>query len=196
MGGDARRFGLGGWTRSPRAPRRGVARVAAGLLALLGAPALAMPPVPEPPENPITEPKRVLGKMLFWDEQLSSSNTVSCGTCHSMKRGGGDDRLVRGPGQDGVTNTPDDVFGSLGVIRADGENNFEPDPVFSLAPQMTGRASNSPQNAAYSPVQALARRKVRSWVPTGTATGLARGIVLATTFFAIPSLAGIAALLA
>lgn len=31
---------------------------------------------------------------------------------------------------------------------------------------------------------------------TGTATGLARGIVLATTFFAIPSLAGIAALLA
>ncbi|NCD17104.1 MAG: AEC family transporter, partial [Actinobacteria bacterium] len=31
---------------------------------------------------------------------------------------------------------------------------------------------------------------------TGTATGLARGIVLATTFFAIPTLAGIAALLA
>ena len=30
----------------------------------------ALPPVPVPAENPITEPKRVLGKILFWDEQL------------------------------------------------------------------------------------------------------------------------------
>ena len=27
-----------------------------------------LPPVPIPPENPITEAKRVLGKALFWDE--------------------------------------------------------------------------------------------------------------------------------
>ncbi len=26
--------------------------------------------------------KRVLGKILFWDEQLSSDDTVACGTCH------------------------------------------------------------------------------------------------------------------
>ena len=41
-----------------------------------------LPPVPVPPENPITEAKRVLGKILFWDEQLSSDNTMACGTCH------------------------------------------------------------------------------------------------------------------
>jgi cytochrome c peroxidase len=39
-----------------------------------------LPPVPIPAENPITEPKRVLGKILFWDEQLSSDDTVACGT--------------------------------------------------------------------------------------------------------------------
>ena len=41
--------------------------------------AAALPPVPVPAENPVTEPKRVLGKILFWDEQLSSDNTVACG---------------------------------------------------------------------------------------------------------------------
>ena len=47
----------------------------------------ALPPVPVPAENPITEPKRVLGKILFWDEQLSSDNTVACGTCHRPGQG-------------------------------------------------------------------------------------------------------------
>ena len=32
----------------------------------------ALPPVPVPAENPITEPKRVLGKILFWDERLTT----------------------------------------------------------------------------------------------------------------------------
>ncbi len=43
-----------------------------------------LPPPPVPPQNPITEAKRVLGKMLFWDTQLSSDNSVSCGTCHAV----------------------------------------------------------------------------------------------------------------
>ena len=58
--------------------RRGLA-VAVGVIALGASAALAaLPPVPVPAENPITEPKRVLGKILFWDEQLSSDNTVAC----------------------------------------------------------------------------------------------------------------------
>ena len=36
-----------------------------------------LPVVPVPEENPITESKRVLGKILFWDEQLSSDDTVA-----------------------------------------------------------------------------------------------------------------------
>src|SRR5438874_1716083 len=47
--------------------------VLAGLPIALGAAITvawaALPPVPTPPENPITEPKRVLGKILFFDEQ-------------------------------------------------------------------------------------------------------------------------------
>lgn len=112
----------------------------------------ALPPPDVPVENPITEAKRVLGKILFWEEQLSSSNTVACGTCHAMNRGGGDDRLVRNPGLDGLVGTADDVFGSPGVIRSDADHNFVLDPVFEFSPQLTGRAANSPHMAAFAPV--------------------------------------------
>jgi cytochrome c peroxidase len=109
----------------------------------------ALPPVPVPPENPITEQKRVLGKMLFWDEQLSTSNVVSCGTCHVPARGGADNRIARNPGIDLLLNTPDDILGSAGVIRSDSANEFERDPVFALRPQITNRAANSNINSGY-----------------------------------------------
>ena len=40
--------------------------------------------MPVPAENPVTEAKRVLGKILYCDEQLSSDDTVACGTCHGQ----------------------------------------------------------------------------------------------------------------
>ncbi|NUQ68130.1 MAG: hypothetical protein HUU18_07625 [Phycisphaerales bacterium] len=124
----------------------------AGLCALLGAAYVALgalPPVPVPPENPMTEAKRVLGKILFWDEQLSTSNVVSCGTCHMPQNAGTDPRLARNPGLDGLLNTPDDIQGSPGVIRSDVNNDYVRDPVFGIGPQITGRSANSPINAAY-----------------------------------------------
>ncbi|MBS0198203.1 MAG: hypothetical protein JSR77_15730 [Planctomycetes bacterium] len=111
----------------------------------------ALPPVPVPVENPITEQKRVLGKILFWDEQMSSSNVVSCGTCHVPGRGGADDRLARNPGIDGVINTPDDIQGSPGIIKSDTDNDYQRDTVFALNPQITGRAANVNINAAFAP---------------------------------------------
>ncbi len=111
----------------------------------------ALPPVPVPPENPITEGKRVLGKILFWDEQLSTSGTVSCGTCHTPAAGGSDLRLARNPGLDGVLNTPDDVQGSPGIIRSDETNAYLRDSVFALNPQITDRAANTVINAAFAP---------------------------------------------
>jgi cytochrome c peroxidase len=112
----------------------------------------ALPPVPTPPENPITQPKRVLGKILFWDEQLSTSNAVSCGTCHQPGRGGADPRLAQNPGDDGTVGTPDDVFGAAGIISSDEINNYQRSPVFQLAPQITDRAANTNIHAAYSPL--------------------------------------------
>ncbi|VAX42527.1 hypothetical protein MNBD_PLANCTO03-1369, partial [hydrothermal vent metagenome] len=70
------------------------------------------PPVPVPTENPMTEEKRILGKMLFWDEQLSSDNTMACGTCHRPGAGGIDPRHGLNPGPDGIAGTEDDRTGS------------------------------------------------------------------------------------
>ncbi|HLP83292.1 MAG TPA: cytochrome c peroxidase [Phycisphaerales bacterium] len=111
----------------------------------------ALPPLPVPPENPITESKRVLGKMLFWDEQLSASNVVTCGTCHSFRWSGSDPRIGRNPGDDGIANTLDDVLGSPGVIRSDVNNNYVRDSVFGLQPQVSDRAAMNIINAAYLP---------------------------------------------
>lgn len=109
----------------------------------------ALPPVPVPPENPITEPKRVLGKILFFDEQLSADNTVSCATCHTMTAAGSDLRRARNPGPDGVLNSPDDILASPGVIRSDALENYIRDQVFGANRQITSRTANSPINLAF-----------------------------------------------
>ncbi|CAG1010126.1 Cytochrome c551 peroxidase [Phycisphaerales bacterium] len=127
----------------------GVSCAAGAAFFIAGAAFATLPPVPVPPQNPITEPKRVLGKILFWDEQFSTSNVVSCGTCHVPNRGGADNRLARNPGLDATLNTPDDILGSAGVIHSDAGNNYERDPVFALNPQITGRAANSIFASAY-----------------------------------------------
>ncbi|MCE7973260.1 MAG: hypothetical protein DYG92_02885 [Leptolyngbya sp. PLA1] len=124
----------------------------AALIGLAPAARAVLPPVPVPPGNPITEEKRVLGKILFWDEQLSTSNVVACATCHQMTGAGTDPRpRVRNPGSDGVFNTPDDVFGSAGIVRSDADNDMLRDALFGTGVQVTGRAANSPINAAYAP---------------------------------------------
>lgn len=98
---------------------------------------------PVPDENPITESKRVLGKILFWDEQLSSDNTVACGTCHKPAAGGGDSRLAMNPGFDQIFGTNDDVVGSPGIRSLD-ENGIQiNDPIFGHAAQVTSRATPS-----------------------------------------------------
>jgi cytochrome c peroxidase len=113
-------------------------------LALLLAPACAsaaLPPVPVPLENPLTEAKRVLGKILFWDEQLSSDGSIACGTCHRPGAGGADPRAARNPGTD--KGTIDDVLGSPGIARLDHEGRPERDPVFGYGPQVGSRLAPS-----------------------------------------------------
>ncbi|HPF39200.1 MAG TPA: cytochrome c peroxidase [Phycisphaerae bacterium] len=110
-----------------------------------------LPPAPVPAENPITEPKRVLGKILFWDEQLSSDNTISCGSCHKPAFGGTDPRIAINPGLDGLINTPDDKRSSPGVIHCDEDEKFLIDDVFGLNRQITPRAANPAIMAMYAP---------------------------------------------
>ncbi|MCY7346523.1 MAG: FG-GAP-like repeat-containing protein [Pyrinomonadaceae bacterium] len=112
-------------------------------------------PPPAPPGNPVTATKAFLGKTLFWDEQLSSTRTVSCGTCHFAGNGGSDARSVNNnaramnPGFDGVFNSADDVFASPGVISNNADGNYNWSPVYGFREQVTGRKSKSYIDAAY-----------------------------------------------
>ncbi|MCC6783916.1 MAG: hypothetical protein IT457_13820 [Planctomycetes bacterium] len=122
-------------------------------VAVLAPPTLSqiLPPPPVPSGNPLTAAKAMLGKALFWDEQLSSSRSVACGTCHSFARGGSDARSMNAihPGFDAVVRTGDDIHGSPGVVRHDAQGRFVRDPLFGIRPQVTGRKAPSPINAAY-----------------------------------------------
>jgi len=55
----------------------------------------ALPDVaPAPADNPTTEAKVELGKMLFMDPRFSSTGTVACNSCHNVMEGGDDSRRV------------------------------------------------------------------------------------------------------
>ena len=42
------------------------------------------------PNNPITIPKIILGKKLFFDKNLSNDRTIACASCHDITKGGED----------------------------------------------------------------------------------------------------------
>jgi cytochrome c peroxidase len=47
-----------------------------------------------PADNPITDQGATLGRVLFYDRQLSRNNTVACGSCHLQDAGFSDPRRV------------------------------------------------------------------------------------------------------
>lgn len=117
-----------------------------------GAPFPPLQPPFESGNNPITAAKAYLGKTLFWDEQLSATKTVSCGTCHQPAAGGSDPRVgtsTRHPGPDNAFNTADDIFGSPGVVNNTAAGNYVPSTLFGLNPQVTNRKTPSYLNAGY-----------------------------------------------
>jgi cytochrome c peroxidase len=121
-------------------------------------PLTPLPPPLVPAGNLLTTDKINLGQTLFWDEQLSSTRTVACGSCHHPTSGGSDPRSIRGsssathPGADGVTGTPDDAIGSPGVVQNDASSAMVWSDAFGLKPQVTSRLAPSPINAAYAPL--------------------------------------------
>jgi cytochrome c peroxidase len=118
---------------------------------------------PVPPLNPplapngnaVTAAKAYLGKTLFWDEQLSSTRTVACGTCHFAANGGSDARAIvnsarsRNAGADGIFGTADDVFASPGVISNNSDGTYSWSPIYGFREQVTGRKSRSYIDAGY-----------------------------------------------
>jgi cytochrome c peroxidase len=105
----------------------------------------------------VTATKAALGKALFWDEQLSSTRTVSCGTCHIPATGGEDPRSLferrasTHPGADGLFGTGDDIVGSIGLPLSDADGLYQFTDLFGILEQATGRQARSALNAGFAP---------------------------------------------
>lgn len=136
--------------------RRSIPALATLMLGTAGLSALAFVPAqsgalglpPEPAANPSTPAKNVLGKMLFWDEQLSTDNSVACGTCHIPGKGATDPRSEAHPHQ--LLDDPvDDVFTSPGIVRRDAARHMTSDAIFDLGVQLTPRRTNDTIGALY-----------------------------------------------
>lgn len=108
------------------------------------------PAPPAPSANPSTPAKELLGMALFWEEQLSHSDAVSCGTCHRFRSGGADPRVATHPGLDGVYGTADDIRGSAGALPRNGSSMFAAVAGTGTAVQVTTRKAPSVINAGYS----------------------------------------------
>ncbi len=132
---------------------------------------LGAPPVPA--QNPQTPAKIALGQALFWDEQLSLTGTVACGTCHAPSAGGSDARQPATtpsthPGPDGLFGTADDIVGASGVPRHDGSGLYLASTSFGMRPQVGNRQSISAINAAYPPTLFWDGRAAGSFVDPAT----------------------------
>ncbi|MGD9590262.1 MAG: cytochrome c peroxidase [Pyrinomonadaceae bacterium] len=157
-------------------------------LRAVGVPNGPVPPLEPPPApagNPVTATKVALGKVLFWDEQLSSTRTVSCGTCHINGASGSDPRSVIGdlasthPGVDGVFGTGDDVSGSPGVPLSNSSGIYQWSVPKGVQVQVTPRRSMPVINSAYSPLLFWDGRASGTFLdPITNATVLATGAAL------------------
>lgn len=140
------------------------AQADAGAAADAGAPVLdrtqwpAYPTVKFSIENPFNADKALLGKLLFWDEQLSSDNTMACGTCHRPAAGGSDPRpslpgYLGNPGPDGTRGTADDPHGSAGIAAcmeaAEGAPTQLQDVIFGHMPQVGRRRAMTVLDAMF-----------------------------------------------
>lgn len=53
-----------------------------------------LPPVPVPKDNPLTEAKIELGRMLFWDPRVSGNGSTPCVSCHFPQLGWSDGNAI------------------------------------------------------------------------------------------------------
>jgi cytochrome c peroxidase len=127
---------------------------ALGSASLLLAAAVAQtnfPPPSAPTGNPPSPQKELLGMALFFEEQLSSTSTVACATCHDFTRGGVDARTSDGvnPGADGLFGTADDQRGSPGIASITSNGIAFGSPAHGFGAAVTGRRAPTVVNSGY-----------------------------------------------
>ncbi len=113
------------------------------------------PVVTYPNENPKKAEIAMLGKILFWEEQIGELDNMACGTCHRSKAGGSDPRASEAAslnlGVDKAAGTPDDVRGGRGVIPCTHSNHLPVSDAGSVA-QITSRKPPTYLDAMFFPV--------------------------------------------
>lgn len=109
------------------------------------------PPPISPPNNPQTYDKVRLGMALFFEEQLSSTKTVACATCHDLSAAGVDPRAQNAvnPGPDGQFGTADDQRGSPGIALMGPGGALIAHTVHGFAEQVTHRRAPTIINSGY-----------------------------------------------
>jgi cytochrome c peroxidase len=111
------------------------------------------PTVKFPLDNIYTFTKASLGKILFWEEQMSSKNNMACGTCHRPAAGGSDPRaseaLSLGAGPNGTFGDADDVHGGRGVARCSSSGAAKNDSIYGSKAQVTTRKPPSYLDAMF-----------------------------------------------
>ena len=67
-----------------------------------------LPSVMDSPDNPVTEAKVKLGRMLYYEKRLSADQDISCNTCHALDAYGAEPEAVSTghKGQKGNRNAP------------------------------------------------------------------------------------------
>ncbi len=76
-----------------------------------------LPTVMESAQNPVTQAKVKLGRMLYYDPRLSADHKISCNSCHALDKYGADETPVSTGfrGQAGTRNSPT-VYNAAGQI--------------------------------------------------------------------------------
>ena len=141
------------------------------------------PPV-APPENPMTDAKVHLGRALFWDEQLSTLDTMACATCHLPEAAGADPRTMQDLlgstyiGWDRTFGTEDDTHSSPGIAGHESHLGLTFKKQTELGPQLTIRNTPMVFDSAYLPILLMDGRATEEFVdpmtgqvisPTGAA---------------------------
>ena len=75
------------------------------------------PPMDIPQDNPLTEEGIALGRLLFWEKELSADGSMSCGSCHLPEAGFADPN----PYSTGITGAQG-VRNAMALRKAKSEN--------------------------------------------------------------------------
>ncbi len=75
-----------------------------------------------PPDNPIDDRGATLGRVLFYDRQLSKNNTIACASCHLQERGFADPRQFSSGFEEGKTKRNSMSLSDLRYSRIRGAN--------------------------------------------------------------------------